>query len=221
LKLKYKKVAIVAAISMSLLAGCFGPKPEEELYVAFENAAKKEKTIFEDAKTLETLEKQGQELYSQIVKDGKDNNQVVKEKLDQAVKSVADREKVLDKEKETLDKAQTETKDVDKYVKELEDKKLQEQAKKVQAAYKGRYDTFKKMYDSYKKSLKLEKELYTMLQSKDEKLKAISEKVKGVNQSYQEIDAPKNKFNEYTKQYNEEKLSFYKQANIKIKEDKK
>lgn len=219
--MKYKKVAIVVAISMSLLAGCFGPKPEEELYVAFENAAKKEKTIFEDAKTLETLEKQGQELYSQIVKDGKDNNQVVKEKVDQAVQSVTDREKVLDKEKDTLDKAQAETKDVDKHVKDLKDNKLQEQAKKVQAAYNGRYDSFKKMYDSYKKSLKLEKELYTMLQSKDEKLKTISEKVKVVNQSYQEVESPKNKFNEYTKQYNEEKLSFYKQANIKIKEDKK
>lgn len=50
--LKYSKLAIVTALSMTLLAGCFGPKPEEELYVAFENAAKQEKTMFEDAKNL-------------------------------------------------------------------------------------------------------------------------------------------------------------------------
>ncbi len=50
--LKYSKLAIVTTLSMILLAGCFGPKPEEELYVAFENAAKQEKTMFEDAKNL-------------------------------------------------------------------------------------------------------------------------------------------------------------------------
>lgn len=102
---------------MTLLAGCFGPKPEEELYVAFENAAKQEKPVFKDAKKLETLEKQGQELYAQIVQEGKDNNQAVKEKLDQALKNTAERGKVIDKEKEALNEAQEEIKSVDKHVK--------------------------------------------------------------------------------------------------------
>ena len=49
--LKYSKLAIVTALSMTLLAGCFGPKPEEELYVAFENAAKQEKQCLKMQKT--------------------------------------------------------------------------------------------------------------------------------------------------------------------------
>ena len=76
------------------------------------------------------------------------------------------------------------------------------------------------MYDSYNKSLKQEKELYTMLQDKGTKLKDISEKVKVVNQSYKDIESEKDKFNEFTKSYNTEKVAFYKQANIKIKEEK-
>lgn len=96
--LKYSKLAIVTALSMTLLAGCFGPKPEEELYVAFENAAKQEKQCLKMQK-LETLEKEGQELYNQIVQEGKDNNQTVKEKLNQAVKNTDEREKVLKKKK--------------------------------------------------------------------------------------------------------------------------
>ncbi len=76
------------------------------------------------------------------------------------------------------------------------------------------------MYDSYNKSLKQEKELYTMLQDKGTKLKDISEKVKVVNQSYKDIETEKDKFNEFTKSYNTEKIAFYKQANIKIKERK-
>ena len=43
--LKYSKLAIVTALSMILLAGCFGPKPEEELYVAFENALNKKNNV--------------------------------------------------------------------------------------------------------------------------------------------------------------------------------
>ncbi|PFC69454.1 YkyA family protein, partial [Bacillus cereus] len=66
-----------------------------------------------------------------------------------------------------------------------------------------------------------EKELYTMLQDKGTKLKDISEKVKVVNQSYKDIESEKDKFNEFTKSYNTETVAFYKQANIKIKEEKK
>ncbi|MDZ5610531.1 hypothetical protein U2I54_26850, partial [Bacillus pseudomycoides] len=61
--LTYRKLALVGALSIGLLSGCFGEKPEENLFVAFENAAKQEKSLFEDAKKLETLEKHGQELY--------------------------------------------------------------------------------------------------------------------------------------------------------------
>lgn len=40
--------------------------------------------MFEDAKKLESLEKEGQVLYNQIVQEGKDNNQAVKDKLDRS-----------------------------------------------------------------------------------------------------------------------------------------
>ena len=36
--LKYGKVAVVGALSVGLLTGCFGEKPEENLYTAFETA---------------------------------------------------------------------------------------------------------------------------------------------------------------------------------------
>ncbi|MDM5154522.1 YkyA family protein [Bacillus sp. DX1.1] len=216
----YRKLALVGALSVGLLSGCFGSKPEEDLYVAFENAAKQEKTLFEDAKKLETLEKKGQELYVQIIKEGKDQNEIVAQKLDQAATNIDDREKVLKSEKDSLDKAQKETKSVQSHVNKIEDKNLQKQATEVQEAYKNRYGAFQKMNDSYVKSMTLEKELYTKLRVKETKLKEISEKVKAVNQLNEEIQKEKEKFNRYTKEYNEEKLAFYKEAKIKIKEEK-
>ncbi|MGX5615470.1 YkyA family protein [Bacillus toyonensis] len=217
----YRKLAFITVLSVTLLSGCLGQIPEEKLYVAFESATKQEKTMFEDTKKLAELEKQGQELYTQITIEGKENNQVVKEKLDQAIANINDRKKVLEKEKATLENAQNEVKSVDKYIKKLEDKKLQEQAKKVQDMYKNRVESFNKLHDDYKKSLQLEQELYKMLQAKDEKLKSINEKVKMLNQSYEQILSNKDRFNKYTNEYNQKKLAFYKQANIKIKEVKK
>ncbi|PEJ85503.1 hypothetical protein CN543_28950 [Bacillus toyonensis] len=217
----YRKLAFITVLSVTLLSGCLGQKPEEKLYVAFESATKQEKTMFEDTKKLAELEKQGQELYTQITIEGKENNQVVKEKLDQAIANINDRKKVLEKEKATLENAQNEVKSVDKYIKKLEDKKLQEQAEKVQDMYKNRAESFNKLHDDYKKSLQLEQELYKILQAKDEKLKSINEKVKMLNQSYEQILSNKDRFNKYTNEYNQKKLAFYKQANIKIKEVKK
>ncbi len=51
-------------------------------------------------KKLETLEKEGQELYNQIVQEGKDNNQTVKEKTESSSEKIQlNEKKVLAKRK--------------------------------------------------------------------------------------------------------------------------
>lgn len=218
--LKYGKVALVGALSVGVLTGCFGEKPEENLYTAFETAATQEKSLVDEAKKLEDLEKQGQELYSQILQEGKDHNEAVMKKLEQATANVADREKVLKNEKEMLEKAQKETKSVQSNIEKLEDKKVQKQAKAVKESYKKRYDAFQKMNENYMKALATEKELYEQLKVKETKLKEIGEKVKTFNELNGEAQKSKEQFNNYTKEYNDSKLAFYKDAQIKIKEQK-
>ena len=58
----YRKLVLVGFLSITLLGGCLGAKPEEEIYVAFENAAKQEKTLFADVNLLERLETKALEL---------------------------------------------------------------------------------------------------------------------------------------------------------------
>ncbi|AHA10418.1 hypothetical protein IC9_03535 [Bacillus toyonensis] len=218
--LKYGKVALVGALSVGVLTGCFGEKPEENLYTAFETAATQEKSLVDEAKKLEDLEKQGQELYSQILQEGKDHNDAVMKKIEQATANVADREKVLKNEKEMLEKAQKETKSVQSNIEKLEDKKVQKQAKAVEESYKKRYDAFQKMNENYTKALATEKELYEQLKVKETKLKEIGEKVKTFNELNGDAQKSKEQFNNYTKEYNDSKLAFYKDAQIKIKEQK-
>ncbi|MEH7751176.1 YkyA family protein [Bacillus toyonensis] len=218
--MKYGKVALVGALSVGVLTGCFGEKSEENLYTAFETAATQEKSLVDEAKKLEGLEKQGQELYSQILQEGKDHNDAVMKKIEQATANVADREKVLKNEKEMLEKAQKETKSVQSNIEKLEDKKVQKQAKAVEESYKKRYDAFQKMNENYTKALATEKELYEQLKVKETKLKEIGEKVKTFNELNGEAQKSKEQFNNYTKEYNDSKLAFYKDAQIKIKEQK-
>ncbi|MDA1650624.1 YkyA family protein [Bacillus cereus group sp. MYBK71-2] len=218
--MKYGKVAVVGALSVGLLTGCFGEKPEESLYTAFETAATQEKSLVDEAKKLEKLEKEGQELYSQILQEGKDHNDAVMKKIEQATANVDDREKALKNEKEMLEKAQKETKSVQGNIEKLEDKKLQKQAKAVEESYKNRYDAFQKMNENYTKALATEKELYEKLKVKETKLKEIGEKVKAVNELTVEAQKSKEQFNNFTKEYNDSKLAFYKDAEIKIKDKK-
>ncbi|MHA2890515.1 YkyA family protein [Bacillus cereus] len=216
----YRKIALVGGLLIALLSGCMGAKPQENLYVAFENGAKQEKTLFDDAKQVEKLERQGQELYTQIINEGKEHNEMVLKKIEQAIANVDEREKVLGNEKDSLEKAQKQTNSVQNYVDKIEDKKLQKQANKIEESYKNRYEAFQKMNENYTKSLKIEKELYEKLRDKETQLKEIGEKVKAVNILNEEIQKENEKFNQYTKEYNEGKLAFYKEAKIKIKEEK-
>lgn len=216
----YRKVAFIAILLIALLVGCLGAKPEEELYVAFENAANQEKTLFDNVKIFEQLETKAQELYNQIIQEGKEQNEAVIQQIEQAVINVNEREKLLKTEQDVLEKAQKEVTSVHSYINKIEDKKLQKQAKKVAEVYTNRYEAFRKMNESYKKSLILEKELYEKLKDKETKLKEISEKVKAINILNEETLKEKEKFNQYTKEYNEGKLAFYKAAKIKIKEKK-
>ncbi len=85
---------------------------------------------------------------------------------------------------------------------------------------RNRYEAFQKMNKKYTESLTLEKDFYEKLKDRETKLKEIGERVKAINTLYDETEKEKEKFNQYTKRYNEGKLAFYKEAKIKIKEEK-
>ncbi|WP_018782970.1 YkyA family protein [Bacillus sp. 95MFCvi2.1] len=216
----YRKMVLIGILSIGFLGGCLGAKPEDQLYVAFENAANQEKALFDNVKTFEQLETKEQELYNQIIQEGKKQNEGVIQKIEQAIATVNEREKLVKDEKDVLEKAQKEIASVHSYIDKIEDKKLKNQAEKVEEVYKNRYEVFQKINNSYKEELIAEKELYEKLKGKETKLKEIGEKVKTINTLNEETLKEKEKFNQYTKEYNEGKLKFYEDAKIKIKEKK-
>ncbi|MFJ8356635.1 YkyA family protein [Bacillus paramycoides] len=214
----FKKIALIGILSIGFLGGCLGAKPEEELYVTLESAANQEKKLFDYVRVFNQSETKSQELYNQIIQEGKEHNETVIPKIEQAIATVTEREKLLEKEKDILEISTKEITSIHSYINKIDDQKLQRQAKKVEEVYVNRCASLQKLNESYKKTLQTEKELYEQLKEKETNLKEISEKVKTVNVLNEEITKEKEQFNQYTKEYNEKKLKFYKDAKIKIKE---
>lgn len=214
----YKRIALSTAVLLFLLSGCFGPKPEEELYAVFEDAVKQETTLFEEAKALAALEQKNAQLYDSILQGGQEDSNQVKGAVEQAVQGLKERASILEKEKKALEKARNKMKEADQYIRKIEDKKLSKQAAKVVSLYEERFTAFVHMHGAYGKALASEEKLYGMLQTKTEKLKTITEQVKEVNGLYADMQTHNGAFNQLTQQYNQEKVRFYKQANFRIQE---
>ncbi|KIP26834.1 cell-wall binding lipofamily protein [Bacillus thuringiensis serovar morrisoni] len=105
-----KKVLMAVTLLVGVLSGCSGKNPEKQLYTTFENTASKEKLLVNNKKKLEHLETKTQELYSQILQDGKENNESVTGKIDQAMANIDEREKIINKEKDLLENEQKKVK---------------------------------------------------------------------------------------------------------------
>ncbi|MBO9130366.1 YkyA family protein [Bacillus sp. 165] len=214
--MKGVKLAAIA-LTITLLSGCFGPKQEEEVYTVFENAAKQEASLYQEAAELEKLEVKNQELYSKILKDGKQNNEAVQATIEEALQEVSERESILQKEETLLQAAQEKMTDAKLYIDKIENSELNKRAQKTEELYRERFEVFKEMHKVYKTALQSEKELYTMLKEKTQKLKEVNDKVVAVNKNYVKVSEWNTKFNDVTAKYNNEKLSFYKQAGFKVK----
>ncbi|MBU5220714.1 YkyA family protein [Bacillus albus] len=216
----YKNRILIGLLSLNLLSGCSSEKAEDTLYRLFEAAAQQEKDLSNHVIKLKNFETQDQNMYEQILKEGKKDNILVTEKINKVFKNLNERKEILKKEEEIIDASLAKFKNTSMYIKKLENKVLQQQAQQVKELYQSRYKAFKNMKDKYLKLLGAEKELYEKLKTKDTNLKKIKEKVGEINNLHTDIKIQIEKFNNYTQKYNEEKLNFYKQANLNIKVQK-
>ena len=80
----------------------------------------------------------------------------------------------------------------------------------------GRYKIHDTLYEDYSKALKLDKELYAMFKKEDLTLEQLETQISEINEMYEKILSSNKHFNEKTKEYNEAKLDFYREAGLEI-----
>ncbi|WP_245835724.1 YkyA family protein [Virgibacillus ndiopensis] len=212
-----KAIVIMAFLSIVLLSACTGASTKDEIYDHLEKAVTLEDAFEKQQDSIVKLEKEEQQLYSQIIDLGMEEFDKIKELSKQAIESIEKRTDKINLEKDSIDASKDEFTEIKDLIADLEDKTVKKKANEMYDVMMKRYDAYDNLNKSYIDSLKLEKELYTMLQDKDMKQEKLTEHISKINESYQKVLNANEKFNAYTTDYNALKKEFYDLAGIEVK----
>jgi hypothetical protein len=200
-----------------LLSGCMNKEtPVERMYRVLEEVVSVEGVFEEQQDPLVTLEKSEKDIYNQIMAIGMKNHNEVVRLSDEAITMVGKREEHLQKEKESLHLAKNKFEQVADIKGKIDDEKSKKLADDLYKIMMQRYDAYDQLADEYSKALINDKELYTILKNKDLSFELLEEKITHLNQRYMKVSEANDEFNKLTKQYNEKKLSFYKESGLKL-----
>ncbi|PLS06395.1 YkyA family protein [Neobacillus cucumis] len=211
-------ILIIFIAIIFILSGCTEKKtPVDKMYTVLEKVAAKEKVFEEQQEPLVNLEKQEKEVYDQIIKQGmKEYDQILK-LSDEALGLADQRKEHLDKETASIKESEQEFAKVADLKGKLEDPALKKKANDLYGIMMKRYEAHRELYKQYSKALQYDKELYQMFKNKNLPLEELENQINKLNEVYKKVYASNEQFNQYTVQYNEKKLSFYKKAGIKTK----
>jgi len=214
-----KKISIfsVMLITIFVLSGCFNQQtPEEEIYDVLERAVELEKDFENQQNPLLDLENEEKELYNQIISLGLKEYDKIVQLSKQAIEIVDKRKDLMEKENESIRSAKKEFEKVKPILEKIEDENNKKLGEKLYETMMDRYDAHEKLYDKYMEGLTYDRELYEMFQNKDLSMKDLQSQIEKINQTYEEVIKANQVFNDTTNQYNQDKMEFYKNANLDV-----
>lgn len=207
-------VFILAAI---LLSGCINEqKPEEKVYDVLEKVVEKEKDFEKRQEPLVKLETREKQLYDKIINLGMKDFEEIKKLSDEASAIVVRRKEHMEKEQKSILASKKEFESLSPVIEEIESQKLKDRAKELQEIMMDRYKIHDTLYQDYSNAPQLDKELYAMFKKEDLTLDQLENQISKINEMYEKILSSNKQFNEKTKEYNEAKLDFYKEAGLEI-----
>ncbi|MCL6588017.1 MAG: YkyA family protein [Anoxybacillus sp.] len=201
--MKYLFVLIVI-----LLQAC--STPEQQIARLFEQLGKYETNISEHENQLARLEQKQATLYNDIMALGMKQVDNVVKLADEAEAIMKQREKQLEEEYRSMKKISERMEIINTYADDLQDETLQRQLRQLVQTRRKQYDSYEKLYAYYHTALTAEKELYRLFKQSDVTLADLQTQIGEVNEAYAKLFAANEQFNEYTKQYNQEKKQLYK-----------
>ncbi len=192
--------------------------PVDKMYDVLEAVVSKEKVFEEQQDPLVNLEKQEKEKYDQIIELGmKEYDQIVK--LSDEALTLADKRKGhMEKETKSLNESEKEFQKVADLKGELDDLELTKIADELYDIMNQRYRSHEELYREYSNAIKYDQELYRMFKDKDLPIADLETQINKLNETYKKVFEANEKFNKYTEQYNEKKMSFYKKAGLQTTE---
>jgi hypothetical protein len=203
-------------LTAGLLSGCFSESPEEKISSILEESVKKEKVFEEQQTPITDSEKKEKELYGKIIGlSMKEFDQIVA-LSDDALQNLADREKLINKERKSIEESQKQFSKMNDVIKDIDDKDIQKKARALQDTMEKRFAAHKELYQSYNQSLAKDKELYQLFKKKDLKMEELQTQIDSINSAYEDVIKANEKFNVATQKYNKEKKNFYESTDLKV-----
>lgn len=215
----YRKSCLIFVILIGVLflSGCFNQStPVDKIYDILEKVVSTESGFKEQQEPLVELEKQEKEIYDKIISLGMKESDEINKLSDQAIAIVDKRKDHIDKEQNSIAASKKEFQKTRPLINEIEEQALKEKAQKLYDTMTERYKIHDELYQHYLKGVQLDRELYLMFKDKDLQLEELDAQITKINEIYTEILKDNEEFNKITKEYNDAKLSFYKESGIKV-----
>ncbi|MFP7494227.1 YkyA family protein [Terribacillus saccharophilus] len=198
------------------LTACNNASPEEQVYNHLEETVSLESGYVDQQDSLTDLEKKEQDLYNDILQLGDDGMDEIKSKSQEAIDLISQRRDALAKEKESLDEAEAEFKEVDSIIDDLESEDAKEKARTLYDTMEARYGAYDQLHEAYSKALDEDNSLYEMFQQEDVTQDELTAQIEKINASYEDIEAANAEFNKQTEAFNEQKQQFYEAAGLNV-----
>lgn len=209
---KIKKLSFFSLVFalFLIIPGCTSHDAGNKAFTYLEKAASKEDVFNQQQKPLIQEEKDEQDLYQKIMALDMTKYDQIKDYSEQALKHVDARQKLMDKEKQSIEDAYKTFKEAVPYLKKIDNKDAKGHAEKVIDDMTKRYNAFEDLYSTYKQSVDLDHSLFTMLKDKNLTKDDLTKQLNKVNAAYEDIEKHKDTFNQLTQSFNDEKKSLYK-----------
>lgn len=214
--MSFRKILLTMFIALVvILAACGGPT-EEQIFNHLEEAVDLEADFDKQQGEITKLEKEEQEIYSEIIDLGSEDLDEIKQASQQAIEIIEKRADKIEAEKESISDSKDEFEKIDKLIDKLDDEKAREKGREMYEVMMERYDTYEELNEAYTESLNQEKELYTLLQKEGVEQDDITDHITKINDSYGKVLEANEVFNKDTAAFNELKEEFYETADIDV-----
>lgn len=198
------KLAIATVLTGTLfLSACTGASTEEQLNGILEATFEEEAEYREVQSELQSREQHEQEIFESIMALTKEQQAEVEEKSQEAIASADERLELLETERESMQSAAEQFKEIGQLIEETEDESLKSELQALKEQMDERFMRHSEFTDQYEALIGHQKELYAMVTKEDMDLATLQDKTDEVNEQNDSVQEAVTAFNEETEQFNE------------------
>jgi hypothetical protein len=217
-KMKQKMIIFLGILlTIAIISGCNQDDEHvQQMLTKLEKAAELEADFAAQQEPLSELEKSEQALYEEMKELGLGELDQISVLATEAATIADERQALLAKEHTSIEASRAEFEGVGPIAEQIEEESLKVKANVLLDVWDKRYDSYLALYEKYNETIELDKQFYEMYQREDLEIEEVQQIIDQINKNYEEILRLKDEFNQYTTEYNEAKIEFYKEANYEV-----